>query len=191
MDPTAAARADIAAAHANDPERADGRPAEQVYAERMEQWVERVHPDPSTALRLAALCQHLERWKLARSEFPQDRAGYLRWRTTLYRRQADRARELLLGAGIDPATADRVAALVAKQDLKADPESQALEDAACLVFLAHEVGAFAARKADYPREKWLDILRKTWRKMSPRGHELALALPLDPGLRALLDEALA
>lgn len=191
MDPIASARSAIAAAHAADPEQEDGRPAELVYAERMETWVARVVEAPSPALRLAALCHHLERWTLPRASFPQDRAGYLRWRTTLYRRQAGRAQELLLAAGVDAATAARVAALVAKQDLKTDAESQALEDAACLVFLAHELGGFAARKADYPREKWLDILRKTWRKMSPRGHALALALPLDPALRALVEEALA
>jgi tRNAThr (cytosine32-N3)-methyltransferase len=188
MDPLAAARTAIAAAHAADPEHEDGRPAELLYAERMETWLARVVERPSTALRLAALCQHLERWTLPRGSFPMDRAGYLRWRTTLYRRQAERAQELLLGAGIDAALAARVAALVAKTDLARDPETQALEDAACLVFLAHEVGDFAARK-DYTREKWLDILRKTWRKMSPRGHQLALALPLDPGLRALVVEA--
>jgi tRNAThr (cytosine32-N3)-methyltransferase len=36
----------------------------------------------------------------------------------------------------------------------------------------------------------VDILRKTWRKMSPRAQELARALELPPGVRALVAEAL-
>lgn len=192
MDLTAAIDA-IDAAHAADPEREDGRPAELVYAERMSAWAARVWPEPPPALQLAARCQHLERWTLPRAGFPQDRAGYLRWRTALYRQQAERARALLLAAGVEPAVVGDVAALVAKEELKTNPLSQALEDAACLVFLAHELPGFAASHADYPRAKWLDILRKTWRKMGARGRELAgeLAATLPEPFKSLVTEAVA
>lgn len=192
MDAYAAARALIDAAHTADPKTAaDGRAAELVYAERMEAWVARVVPDASPLLRLAARCQHLERWQVPRATFPEGKAGYLKWRQSLYVRQAARAQELLLAAGVAASEADEVRTWVSKTALKTNPGTQALEDAACLVFLENEIADFAAQHADYPREKFVEILRKTWKKMSPRAHELALALPLSPGIAALVHEALA
>jgi hypothetical protein len=38
--------------------------------------------------------------------------------------------------------------------------------------------------------KLIEILRKTWGKMSDRGREAASHLPLSPALRTLLEEAL-
>jgi len=190
MDPHARARELIDAAHSADPVRgADGRPAELVYAERMEAWVERLVPGNTALLRLAARCQHLERWNVPRATFPMDRAGYLQWRKSLYTKQAERGRALLLAAGVSAAEAGEVATWVAKSGLKTNPGTQALEDAACLVFLENEIGAFAAQHADYTREKFIDILRKTWRKMSPRAQELALGLDLPPAIAALVLEA--
>lgn len=192
MDAYAAARALIDAAHTADPKTAaDGRAAELVYAERMEAWVARVVPEASPLLRLAARCQHLERWQVPRATFPEGKAGYLKWRQSLYVRQAARAQELLLAAGVAAPEADEVRTWVSKTALKTNPGTQALEDAACLVFLENEIADFAAQHADYPREKFVEILRKTWKKMSPRAHELALALPLAPGIAALVHEALA
>lgn len=192
MDAAARARALIDAAHAADPSRTpDGRPAELVYADRMEAWVARVVPAAPNLLRLAARCQHLERFLVPRRTFPEGKAGYLQWRKSLYTKQADRARELLLAAGFPPAAADEAAAWVAKTALKSNPGTQALEDAACLVFLENEIGAFAAQHADYPRAKFIEILRKTWRKMSPRGQELARGLTLPPAIAELVREATA
>jgi tRNAThr (cytosine32-N3)-methyltransferase len=181
------ARELIDAAHAADPQRLpDGRPAELVYADRMEAAVLRLDPQASSLLRLAARCQHLERWMLPRESFSMDRAGYHRWRRELYTRQANRARELLRAAGVDSAEADDAALWVSKTGLVSNPGTQALEDAACLVFLEHELAEFAARHPDYTREKFVEILRKTWRKMSPRARELALELELAPELRELV-----
>jgi hypothetical protein len=190
MDPYLRARESIDAAHAGDPTRAsDGRAAELVYAERMEAWVARLVPDASPLLRLAARCQHLERWSVPRSSFPMDRPGYLNWRRSLYVKQAERARELLLQAGVPAAEAAEVATWVSKTGLKKNAGTQALEDAACLVFLENEISAFAAQHADYPREKFVDILRKTWRKMSPAAQAAALALSLPAPIAALVHEA--
>lgn len=192
MDALARARELIDAAHAADPRRAeDGRPAELVYADRMEAWVARLVPAAMPLLLLAARCQHLERWSVPRDSFPLDRAGYHAWRKSLYTKQAERARELLLQAGISAADAAEVATWVAKNGLKANPGTQALEDAACLVFLENEISAFAAQHAEYPREKFVDILKKTWRKMSPHGQELARALALPPAIAALVREAVS
>lgn len=192
MDVYAKARQLIDAAHAADPHRAaDGRPAELVYAERMENWVGRVAAEPTPLLRLAARCQHLERWSVPRASFPEGKVGYLTWRKSLYMKQAERARALLLEAGVAAEEAAEVATWVSKSGLKTNPGTQALEDAACLVFLENEIGAFAAQHAEYPREKFVDIIRKTWRKMSPRAQALAGTLDLPPGISSLVQEATA
>jgi tRNAThr (cytosine32-N3)-methyltransferase len=184
------ARQLIDAAHAADPARAaDGRPAELVYGERVEAWVVRLVPGAAPHLRLAARAQHLERWLTPRATFPEGKAGYLAWRRSLYTKQAARACALALEAGVPAAEADEIATWVSKTDLKKNAGTQALEDAACLVFLENEIEAFAAQHADYPREKFVDILRKTWRKMSPAAQSAALGLALPPAIAGLVREA--
>jgi len=192
MDAYARARQLIDAAHAADPHRTTGGgAAELVYADHVEKWVTRLVPDASPAFRLAARAQHLERWLVPRASFPLGRAGYLRWRKSLYTKQAERARALLLEAGVAEAEAGEVATWVSKTGLKTNPGTQALEDAACLVFLENEIEAFAAQHADYSREKFVDILQKTWRKMSPAAQQAALALELPPAIAGLVREAVA
>jgi hypothetical protein len=191
MDPFARARELIDAAHSADPTKAaDGRPAELVYADNMENWVSRLAPEASPILRLAARCQHLERWSVPRKSFPDGKAGYLSWRRSLYVKQADRARQLLGLAGVSDRDAADAATWVSKANLKTNPGTQALEDAAVLVFLESEIEAFAAQHAEYPRNKFVDILKKTWKKMSPRAQELARGLDLPEAISGLVREAL-
>lgn len=186
------ARLAINAAHAADPKRAaDGQPAELAYADHMERWVVRLDPAASPLLRLAARCQHLERWTSPRGGYPLGKAGYYAWRRELYVRQAEGARALLLAAGVPADEADRVATWVSKTGLKTNPGTQALEDAACLVFLENEIADFATSHADYSEEKFVDILRKTWRKMSPAAQQAALALELPAPIAALVRSALS
>ncbi|MCC6414313.1 MAG: DUF4202 domain-containing protein [Opitutaceae bacterium] len=182
----------IAAAHRQDPTLdANGQPAELVYADRMAAWVAKLAPDGPLHLFVAARCQHLERFLTPRNTFPEGKVGYLQWRKSLYHKQAARARELALEAGMTESQADDIARWVSKTDLQKDAGSQALEDAAVLVFLENEIGAFAAQHADYTREKFVDILRKTWRKLSPTGRQHALALDLPPTIAGLVREAVA
>ena len=155
----------------------------------MEAWVARLVPDASHVLRLGARCQHLERWMVPRASYPMDKAGYLTWRRFLYKKQAERARELLIAAGVSSAEADEVATWVSKTGLKANAGTQALEDAACLVFLENEIAGFAAQHAEYPRDKFVDILRKTWKKMSAGAQAQALGLELPPAIAGLVREA--
>jgi hypothetical protein len=182
----------IDAANAADPNRTavNGAqvPHELHYARRMTEWLDRLEPAASEALRLAVRCQHLCRWMIPRADFPMTRAGYHQWRTTLGRFHADQAAEFLRAVGYDEPTVARVQSLVRKEGLKTDPETQALEDVACLVFLEDELADFAAR---HDGEKVVAILRKTWGKMSPRGREAAMALDLPPAARGLLTKALA
>ena len=177
----------IDAVHAADPRRGDGIAGEPAYADHLEQWIRRLCGAPSPALLLAARAQHLERWAIPRSTFPEGRGGYLQWRSAVHRRQGDRVREVLAGAGCDADVSARVAMLVSKSAPRGDADAQALEDAACLVFIEHELAAF---QRQHPRDKTIDVLRKTWRKMSPAGHEAALALSLPDELRALIAAAL-
>ena len=192
MDAYVRARTAIDTAHAADPNRtSSGRPAELDYADRMEKWVERLVPAASPILRLAARCQHLERWTVPRATFPLDKPGYHAWRRSLYVKQAERARELLRKSGVSESEAAEVATWVSKTGLKTNPGTQALEDAACLVFLENEIGAFAAQHADYTREKFIDIIRKTWRKMSPPAQQAALALELPAEIASLVRAAIS
>jgi tRNAThr (cytosine32-N3)-methyltransferase len=184
------ARSLVDTAHSADPKRtADGRPAELVYADRMENWVARLAPAATPLLRLAARCQHLERWSVPRDTFPLDKPGYHAWRKSLYVKQAERARELLLQTGVPAAEAAEVATWVSKTGLKTNAGTQALEDAACLVFLENEIADFAAQHADYTKEKFVGILQRTLKKMSPAAHEFALALELSPAIAALVRTA--
>lgn len=173
----AAAIAAIDALNAEDPsvETLDGvsHPAALLYGQRMSAWLLRLEPGASEILRLAARAQHIARWKIPRSEFPDGRDGYLAWRTRLAAFHGETAGALLRAAGYDDAAVERLKALLSKRGLKRDAEVQALEDAACLVFLEHHFAAFAAK---HPDEKVLDILRKTALKMSPHGLEAAANL---------------
>jgi hypothetical protein len=182
------ALARIDAAHAEDPEKEGGRPKELVYAERMSAWLERLAPGASEALKLAVRCQHLRRWALPRASFPEGKVGYLSWRKQESLAHATLAGELLGAAGYDADTVKRVQSLVKKERIKHDPEAQTLEDVTCLVFLEFEFAPFAAK---HPDEKVIDILRKTWPKMSAQGQQAALALQLPPLLRRLVEKALA
>lgn len=163
-------------------------PKELVYAQRLSAWLARLAPEASEALRLAARCQHIRRWAMPRRDYPMDRRGYLQWRTALARFHADTAAAILRDVGYDDATIRRVQSLLRKERLKRDPEVQCLEDVVCLVFLENYLADFARQHDD---AKLLNILRKTWNKMSPRGHEAARTLRLPPEARRLLAEALA
>ena len=179
----------IDAANAKDPKRGpDGRAEALRYADGISRWISRLVPRASTALTIAARGQHLERWAIPRSDFPMDKPGYFLWRKSLQARQGQRVRELLAGL-IDDSLSQRIGQLVAKGAPKGDAEGQALEDAACLVFLESEIAAFAAEHADYSADKYIDILKKTWKKMSSSGQQAALGLHLAEPFASLVKRA--
>ena len=175
------------AVHAEDPERdASGQPKELLYARRMSAWLEKLSPAASEPLRLAVRCQHIRRWAIRRSDYPEGAAGYRKWRVDEANSHALIAKEILESAGYGEAGVQRVQALVRKEKLKQDPEAQLLEDVICLVFLENCLAQFAQKLEE---AKLVEILRKTWRKMSPRGHEAALGLKLSAPLRAIVEKA--
>ncbi len=150
-------------------------PKELLYAQRMTEMQERFAPEASEAVKLACRAQHIQRWKIPRSNYTMDKPGYMLWRTTLYKFHAETAGNLMKDVGYDDATIARVKSIVSKKDLKTDPETQLMEDVVDLVFIEHYMLAFAGQHADYDEAKWIVIIKKTWNKMSQRAHEFALA----------------
>ncbi|EUC43952.1 hypothetical protein COCMIDRAFT_99424 [Bipolaris oryzae ATCC 44560] len=173
----------IDAGHALDPNKVDvngvSTPYELHYAQKCTSYLSQRAPNASETLRLAIRAQHFRRWEVPRSSYPQTRPGYHAWRTFLKKRQAELVSKICLEAGYSEVDAERVGALIRKEDLKEDEETQVLEDVACLVFLDDQFEAF---EREHDEDKIIGILRKTWGKMSERGHELALGMDM-PGRR--------
>jgi len=163
------------------------QPRELIYARRLYGWVLRLHPQAGESLRLAARCQHLCRWMIPRSNYPMNRAGYLRWRTELKKFHAARAGEILREVGYADDVVARVQELNLKKNFPADPDCRMLEDALCLVFLEHQFAALAARTDD---DKMVNALRKSWAKMTPHAQSEALKLSFAPREKALIERAL-
>lgn len=166
-------------------------PKELLYAQRMGEMQERYAPEAADAVKLAVRAQHIQRWRIPRSDFPQDRQGYLQWRTRLYKFHAETAGALLRAVGYDEEMVERVMAIVSKKGLKVNPETQLMEDVGNLVFLEHYISDFAARHPEYDEAKWLQIIGKAWQKMSPRAHAFVLAgkIRLPESLAPLITKA--
>ncbi|MHB0917743.1 MAG: DUF4202 domain-containing protein [Thiobacillus sp.] len=163
------------AANAQDPNLDEGQPKELLYAQRMSDMIARFAPDASEASQLAVRAQHIQRWMVPRNTYPMTKEGYHAWRTGLYTFQADSAGELMRQAGYDDAMIERVKKAVGKRGIKSNPDTQMLEDIAGLVFIEHYMLAFALSKPEYDEEKWLEIIRKTWKKMSKAAQAFALS----------------
>lgn len=166
-------------ANSEDPneEMSEGKswPKELLYSHRMSDMQQRYAPDADDAMKLALRAQHIQRWKSPRSDYPMDRKGYHQWRTGLYNFHAETVAELLKQAGYDNEFIERVKLAVSKKSLKTNPDTQLLEDVTALVFIEHYMLAFAGKHPEYDEQKWLEIIRKTWRKMSDKAHQFALA----------------
>src|SRR5712671_4788645 len=91
------------------------QPRELVYSNWLTEWVLRLYPEASEALRLAARCQHLRRWEIPRNSYPMDRAGYLRWRADLKKFHAEQSGEILRAVGYDEELIRRVQELNLKK----------------------------------------------------------------------------
>jgi hypothetical protein len=163
-------------------------PYELHYAHKMTHYLSLRSPSASPILKVAIRAQHFRRWEIPRSSYPATKAGYFAWRTFLKKRQADLASAICVGCNFTEEESEEVARLIRKEDLKGNEETQVLEDVACLVFLDDQFEAF---EKGLDEGKMLGILRKTWGKMSERGHELALQIPMSDGCKALVGKALA
>ncbi|GAA3931438.1 DUF4202 family protein [Chitinophaga oryziterrae] len=162
-------------------------PSEYFYAIKLYEWVKKLDPEANEPLLLASRCQHIGRWEISRKTYPEGRVGYLKWRSDLSKFHAQKATEILQSLGYDEDIIARVNEIILKKRLKTDTEVQTMEDALCLVFLEFQYDDLIKKQ---PAEKMIEILQKTWGKMSAKGREVALSLTYSDAGQQLLEKAL-
>ncbi|MFT4031668.1 MAG: DUF4202 domain-containing protein [Siphonobacter sp.] len=162
-------------------------PAELLYALKLYEWVKKLDANPGEALLLASRCQHIGRWEIPRSNYPEGRLGYLKWKGDLAKFHAAKSAELLAKAGYEQQIISRVQEINLKQKLKSDPEVHTMENALCLVFLEFQYDALITKMGE---EKMIPILQKSWAKMTEAGRVAALTLPYSHSGKAILEKAL-
>jgi len=165
------ALAAIDAVNGEDPRLDEGLPEALLYGQRMSAECDRLFPDGSDVLKMAARGQHIERWVLKRADYPEGRSGYLTWRRDLADHHARRVGEIMASAGYGEEESAQAGRMLRKQGIKRDAEVQALEDVICFTFLKWYFAPFAKKHAP---KKVQSIVEKTARKMSPEGRERAL-----------------
>ncbi len=179
-------------ANTNDPhtEISEGKlvPKELLYAIRMTEKLNKFEPNASEAVQLAVRCQHICRWEIPRDSYEMNRKGYLTWRRDLAKFHAKKAAGILAEIGYEDSLIDNVTFLLQKKQLKKNQETQLLEDVICLVFLEFYFEKFSTK---YSEEKLIDIVQKTWAKMSDNGHESALKINFSDKSLTLIQKALA
>lgn len=178
--------------HAQDPNtvviNGEDQPYELHYSREMSAYLEKHSPGSSDLLRIAICAQHLRRWEVPRNSYPMNKGGYQSWRTALKHRQAGLVFQICLDNGYSEDDSNRVASLVRKENITHDDETRILEDVACLVFLDDQFEEF---KKHHDDKKIITILRKTWDKMTERGHELALEISMSSHAKSLITEAVS
>lgn len=188
----AAAAAAIDAANLLDPTSVTVRGATQplalVHGRFAAAWVGQLHPDADPLLALAARAHHLRRWELPRSNYEPGKAGYLRWKRDQRNRHANEAAEILTTLGFDADEITKVQRWIRRDDLRTDAGSQAVEDAACLVFIETQLADVATK---LERDHLIDVIRKTAKKMSPAALDAVSQIPLGTVEQELLGAALA
>lgn len=169
------------------------QPKEYVYSLHMTRWLSTLEKNPSERMQIACRAQHLERWKIPRNTQPLGKKGYYQWRTACNAMHGERAAQIMAQCGYEQKECEAVRLIISKRELRADSDTQLLEDVACLVFLEKYFAEFYAQNSDYEPEKWQRIVSRTWAKMSinARQHGLNLAHQLPPNLQGLLASALA
>ncbi len=187
-DRYAAAVAAIDAADADDPNvvivRGRQLPLALAHGQLAVEWIGHLVDDPDDALLLAARAHHLRRWQVRRDSYPPGRPGYLRWRRDQKARHAADVAEILESCGYAAAEIERVQRLVRREPIEG---AQAMEDAACLVFIETQLSSLAARM---DHELMIEVIRKTACKMSRSGLDAVASIPLTAQQQALLSEAL-
>lgn len=159
---------------------------ELIYSNRMVERLLWYKPDASKYLILAAMCHHLKRWEIGRSEFTMDKQGYFMWRRQVAKHQLSLAESALMAAGLDDKKIAEVTNCLRKENLKKLDDAQAIEDVACMVFVQYYLEDFAQPHAT---EKVVDILHKTMLKMSPKAISMVGLLELSEPVRIYVSKA--
>ncbi len=186
------------AANSKDPnmvkdENGNDVPKELIYSHRMLDMINRYLPEADDVAKLSVAAQHIQRWTSPRSDYPMNRKGYHQWRTRLYGYHAETATAILEEVGYDEDTIARVKLAIGKKDLKNNKDTQILEDVAALTFIEHYMTAMYENFPQYDEEKWIDIIIRTWKKMSADAQAFALSgdLKLPADLVPVIQKALA
>jgi hypothetical protein len=100
---------------------------------------------------------------------------------------AKKASEILESLDYNDAVIAKVSFLLQKKQLKRNMDTQTIEDVICLVFLQFYFDPFIEKHSD---GKIIDIVQKTWAKMSEKGHDAALQLSFSEKGLDLVKQAL-
>lgn len=163
-------------------------PKEYIYGQQMSNMLDKHWPRSNELLQIAVRAQHIKRWHLKRDEFDLGKKGYFKWRIALGKFHAQLTEQLMQSHDYTVEESLETAAIIRKEKLKSNSNSQTLEDVACLVFLQFYFDDFATKHSE---EKIIRVLQKTWGKMSEPGHDIALTLDLPEHLAVLVGKALA
>ena len=163
------------------------KPYELIYANWLYEWVMKLNPNASEELQLAAKCQHIKRWEIPRSKYPEGLKGYTKWKKELAEYHAEEASKILKQIGYDDTVVERVKSINLKKNIKTDSDVQTMEDALCLVTLQYQIEGFSLKHDD---EKMIGIIQKTWAKMSDRAREEALKLSYSERVLSLIKNAI-
>lgn len=163
-------------------------PSEYFYSLQLHSWVKKLNPEASEELLLASRAQHIGRWEIKREAYPEGKAGYLNWRTTLAKFHAQKGGEIMKEVGYDEEQIQRVQSIIKKERIKLDEEVQTMENALCLVFLQFQYEEFLKQ---HDENKMIRILQKSWAKMSDPGRAAALTLQFNDEAKTLLEKALS
>lgn len=165
---------------------------ELLYGQQMTACLNQYWPNASEVLQIAVRAQHIKRWQLKRTEFAEGKAGYYQWRIAQGKFHAELTASIMTETGYTPEEAEQCAAILRKENLKSNSETQTLEDVACLVFLMHYFDEFAEKYTSQNNEaKIVRIVQLTWKKMSDKAHDIALSLTLPEHLGAIVTKALS
>lgn len=164
------------------------QPKELLYSQRMTDCLLDHMPTAPEALQIAVRAQHICRWEIPRKDYPMTKPGYMNWRNDLKKMHANITAEILESVGYDAEFIDRVKFIISKKSFKKDPDSQTLEDVVCLVFLQYYFEDFASK---HDTDRLMDIVQKTWKKMSDAAHKKAMTLPYSESSLNLIKQALA
>lgn len=171
-----------------DPNRFRDEPLALVQGQSASRWLAQLDADPSPELQLAVRAHHLCRWEIARANYPEGRAGYLKWRRENKAHQADSLASLMESDNWSDESIERARVLLGRTKLRSDPDTQTLEDAACLVFLETQFDEMSARTE---HDHMVSIVAKTLKKMSGDAVTLASSIGLSTTSQAVLADAVA
>ena len=157
--------------------------AELLYSQRMLDILQKVQPNASLELQLAAQCQHISRWSIPRTTFSMDKKGYYQWRAAIMEHQLSVTSSVLKQAEINEQSIEIVVDTLKNKADKTNINASIIEDTACLTFIKWYLVPFAGQ---FDPEKAKVILQKTANKMSERGLKLIPELQLSVEVHKVL-----